>query len=78
VLDQLDGQLIGLAPVKTRIRGIAALLVVDRLRREHGHASERPSLHICSHRQPRQGKDYGGPGDVAEILHRIGYVEQGI
>ena len=52
VLDQLDRELIGLAPVKTRIREIAALLVVDRLRGEVGLASERPSLHMSLHRQP--------------------------
>ena len=46
VLAQLDADLVALEPVKTRIREIAALLVIDRLRREHGLACTRPSLHM--------------------------------
>ena len=36
VLDELDRELVGLAPVKARIRDIAALLVIDRLRMNQG------------------------------------------
>ena len=47
VLDQLDRELIGLKPVKQRIRDISALLVIDRLRRNLGLQAQNPSLHMC-------------------------------
>ena len=56
VLDQLDGELVALAPVKTRIREIAALLVVDRLRREAGLDAGRPTLHMSFTGNPGTGK----------------------
>jgi probable Rubsico expression protein CbbX len=76
VLDALDSELVGLAPVKTRIKEIAALLLIDRVRARFGIDSGRPNLHMCFTGSPGTGKTTVATR-LAELLHRLGYIRQG-
>jgi len=75
VLDGLDRELVGLQSVKTRIREIAAFLLVDRLRREVGLQAERPVLHMCFTGRPGTGKTTVAMR-MAQLLNRLGYIRR--
>ncbi|MEQ8451542.1 MAG: CbbX protein [Nitratireductor sp.] len=76
VIDKLDRELVGLVPVKTRIREIAALLLVERLRQRFGLSAETPTLHMSFTGNPGTGKTTVAMR-MAEILHRLSFVREG-
>nr|UEQ11932.1 putative rubisco expression protein [Kumanoa mahlacensis] len=76
ILDELEQELIGLVPVKTRIKEIAALLLIDRLRKKLNLSSSSPGLHMSFTGSPGTGKTTVAM-KMADILHRLGYIRKG-
>jgi probable Rubsico expression protein CbbX len=75
-LEALDRELIGLAPVKHRVREIAALLLVEKLRRSIGLEADPPPLHMCFTGNPGTGKTTVAMR-MASLLHGLGYTRKG-
>jgi probable Rubsico expression protein CbbX len=76
ILAQLDKELVGLVPVKTRIREIASLLLVERIRQKMSLANTYPTLHMSFTGNPGTGKTTLALR-IADILHRLGFVRRG-
>lgn len=75
-LQQLDQELIGLKPVKSRVRQIASLLLIERIRQRAGLASAPPTLHMSFTGNPGTGKTTVALR-MAKILHGLGFVRRG-
>jgi len=76
LLNLLDEELVGLAPVKARIREIAALLLIDKLRKNLGITASSPGLHMSFTGSPGTGKTTVGL-KMADILFQLGYAKKG-
>jgi probable Rubsico expression protein CbbX len=76
ILNLLNEELVGLAPVKARIREIAALLLIDKLRRNLGITSAHPGLHMSFTGSPGTGKTTVGL-KMSDILFQLGYIQKG-
>ena len=76
ILNLLNEELVGLAPVKARIREIAALLLIDKLRRNLGITAANPGLHMSFTGSPGTGKTTVGL-KMADILYQLGYIKKG-
>lgn len=78
VIDDLENDLVGLAPVKARIKEIAALLLVQRLRKSLGLGlqSAPVGLHMSFTGSPGTGKTVVAIR-MADILFKLGYIRKG-
>jgi len=76
VFATLDSELIGLVPVKKKVEQIGSLLLLDRARQRFGLSASRPNLHMCFTGAPGTGKTTVALR-MADLLHRLGYVEKG-
>ena len=76
ILKLLEDELVGLKPVKTRIREISSLLLVDIMRKKLGLLAGNPGLHMSFTGSPGTGKTTVAL-KMADILYKLKYIRKG-
>ena len=76
ILNNLNKDLIGLKPIKSRIQEIAALLLIDKVKTKLGIKTVNPGLHMSFTGNPGTGKTLIG-FKMADILYQLEYINKG-
>jgi probable Rubsico expression protein CbbX len=76
ILSGLEEELIGLLPVKKRIREISSLLLIDKVRQNLGLTGSNPGLHMSFTGSPGTGKTTVAL-KMADILYKLDYSRKG-
>jgi probable Rubsico expression protein CbbX len=76
ILETLDKELVGLKPVKDRVREISSVLLFDKIREIQGLPVLNSSLHMAFSGRPGTGKT-SVAAKLALVLRNLGYLTKG-